>query len=397
MGSTVANLRFKRLPLPRKHVLLASVLVAFAMGCSAESQGTGPDEVEEPKQPGFELIFDGNTLDHWDGDPVYWRVEDGAMVGEITPDKILKRNSFIIWRGGEVEDFELKLQYRITSQGNSGIGYRCVEMDGERWLLQGAQADLEGGDNWSGIHYEERARTILALRGQKVVIDPGARPRVVELFAPTEELQRKIRKDDWNDYHVLARGGRMVHTINGQIMSEVFDHDSTLGRRRGLLGVQVHVGPPMKVEYRNIELKRLPPEPSSTAGSVSAPTGRPALEFTNPIQMADLQRQAKTLMGPPPKEPIQGKEELTLHSQVRYVRSDLIEGQEPDAEAAAQARDLVLIDGDVVVRIPSVPDQIRKLSRGETYRFLLRWQQDEQAYRVLQTSLGDETVYSSSH
>ena len=102
-----------------------------------------------------------------EGDPTYWRVENGALVGEITPATLLKRNSFILWRGGEVEDFELKLQYRVSSKGNSGIGYRCVPIEGEPWAVRGYQADIEGDDNWTGINYEERGRTFLAHRGPK--------------------------------------------------------------------------------------------------------------------------------------------------------------------------------------------------------------------------------------
>ena len=229
----------------------------------------------------FEPIFNGKTLSGWEGDPTYWRVENGALVGEITPATLLKRNSFILWRGGEVEDFELKLQYRVSSKGNSGIGYRCVPIEGEPWAVRGYQADIEGDDNWTGINYEERGRTFLAHRGQKTIVEPGERPRLVEQFARPEELQARVRKNDWNDYHVIVRGSRMIHILNGHLMSEVLDRDGRLGQRRGLLGVQVHVGPPMMIEYRNILLKgrpdrRVPPGPSSgreTSAQVRQPNG----------------------------------------------------------------------------------------------------------------------------
>ena len=230
---------------------------------------------------GFELIFDGKTLAGWEGDPTYWRVENGALVGEITPATLLKRNSFILWRGGEVEDFELKLQYRVSSKGNSGIGYRCVPIEGEPWAVRGYQADIEGDDNWTGINYEERGRTFLANRGQKTIVEPGERPRLVEQFARPEELQAKVRKKDWNDYHVIVRGSRMIHILNGHLMSEVLDRDGRLGQRRGLLGVQVHVGPPMTIEYRNILLKHLAGQTDEFQQGLP-PAERPPLKFDNP-------------------------------------------------------------------------------------------------------------------
>ena len=79
-------------------------------------------------EPGFEAIFDGKTLSSWEGDPTYWRVENGSLVGEITPSTVIKSNTFIIWRGGRPKDFELKLDYRITPAGNSGINYRSASV-----------------------------------------------------------------------------------------------------------------------------------------------------------------------------------------------------------------------------------------------------------------------------
>ena len=127
-------------------------------------------------EAGFESIFDG-TLKDWDGDPVYWKAENGTLIGEVTPETLLKRNSFIIWRGGETKNFELKLEYRVSPQGNSGINYRSIEVPGVKWALQGYQDDIDGKDQWSGQNYEERGRTFLAYRGQSVVLAPGQKTR----------------------------------------------------------------------------------------------------------------------------------------------------------------------------------------------------------------------------
>ena len=210
-------------------------------------------------------LFDGKSLEGWDGDPTYWRVEDGCIVGEVTPDTLLKRNSFLIWRGGKVEDFELVVEYRVSAKGNSGINYRSIETPGLKWSLTGYQADMEGGDRWTGQNYEERGRTFLAYRGQSVVLRPGAKPEVIRQIATRKVLQAKVKKEDCNTYRIVAKGPKIRHYINGVLMSEVEDLDPDRRRLSGLLGVQVHVGPPMKIEYRRIELKRLIPKSAKPA------------------------------------------------------------------------------------------------------------------------------------
>src|SRR5256885_3274629 len=99
---------------------------------------------------GYEVIFDGKSLDGWEGDPKYWRVENGALVGEVTPETLLKTNSFLIWRGGATKDFELKVEYRISANGNSGINYRSVEVPGVPFGMRGYQADIDGQNRYTG-------------------------------------------------------------------------------------------------------------------------------------------------------------------------------------------------------------------------------------------------------
>ena len=214
-------------------------------------------------ESGFESIFDGKTLKGWEGDPKYWRVEGGALVGEVTPETLLKQNSFIIWRGGVTRDFELKVEYRISARGNSGINYRSAEVEGQPFALRGYQADIDGqsrnaGDlRHTGQNYEERGRTFLARRGQVARLEQGKQPQVVASLGESKELAAFIKNDDWNELHLIARGNVLIHILNGHTMSVVVDEDAQSRRLEGLLGVQVHVGPPMKVEFRNIRLKRL--------------------------------------------------------------------------------------------------------------------------------------------
>jgi hypothetical protein len=207
---------------------------------------------------GFESIFDG-TLKQWEGDPTYWRAENGVLIGEVKPETLLKKNSFIIWRGGELADFELKLEYRVSDKGNSGINYRSIQVPDPvtKWAMQGYQADIDGQDQWSGQNYEERGRTFLAYRGQSVILKPGQKPEVAKVLGDRAELQKQVKKNDWNEVHLVLRGNRLQHFTNGVLMSEVLDEDPEKRRASGLLGVQVHVGPPMKIEYRNIRVKRL--------------------------------------------------------------------------------------------------------------------------------------------
>ena len=210
---------------------------------------------------GFELIFDGKTLDGWQGDPKYWRVENGCLVGEVTPETILKQNSFIIWRSDRPRDFELKVEYRVSARGNSGINYRSVEVPGQPWALRGYQADIDGEDQWTGQNYEERGRTFLAMRGEMVRLEEGKKPLLTASLGDKKGLQAFVKKEDWNEYHLIVRGNVMVHILNGHVMSLVIDDDVKNRRFDGLLGVQVHVGPPMKIEYRNFRLKRLSEQP----------------------------------------------------------------------------------------------------------------------------------------
>jgi 3-keto-disaccharide hydrolase len=267
--------------------VFVAILAAFSYGAAGEM--TAPAGGRD-----FTPIFDGETLSGWDGDPTYWRVEDGKLVGAITPDTLLKKNSWIIWRDGDVEDFELKLEYRISAEGNSGVGYRCEEIAGERFAFRGYQADIYGGDQWTGINYEERGRTFLALRGMKTVIEPGKRPTLDSVFASEEQLQTHVRKGGWNAYHLIVRGGRHQYFLNGVLMNEVTDRDSVNGRRKGLLGVQVHVGPPMKVEFRNILLKRLADSGKRTRRQRSSDEV-PVLTFDNPSALRHLREQAEAM------------------------------------------------------------------------------------------------------
>ena len=218
-------------------------------------------QVAAAGEDGFKPIFDGKSLEGWDGNPKFWRVEDGVITGETTAASPTKGNTFLIWRGGEPADFELKAEFKMFGDAvNSGVQYRSREEPQQwgKWVVGGYQADMNGDDQYTGILYEERGRGIVAGRGEKVEIGEDHKPQVVGKIGESAELQKKIKKGDWNEYHIIARGNHLQQIINGQLMVDVTDNDPQLRRSRGILALQLHAGPPMKVQFRNIRLKELP-------------------------------------------------------------------------------------------------------------------------------------------
>ncbi len=238
-----------------KRLFLTTLLILIVSATTLFSQPKFPLPIAGDES-GFVSIFDGKSLNGWEGDSVYWHVEDGKIVGVVTPETLLKRNSFLIWRGGTTDDFELKLEYKVSAQGNSGINYRSFEVEGVPLALRGYQCDIDGKGQWSGQNYEERGRTFLALRGQVTQISDGEKPVQIGTIGEKDKLFDFIKKEDWNEIHLIIRGNTLIHMINKQVMSIVVDNDVANRKNEGLLGVQVHVGPPMTIEYRNIRIKR---------------------------------------------------------------------------------------------------------------------------------------------
>jgi type 1 glutamine amidotransferase len=226
--------------------LLASALTIVALALVVPAVCAAADE------DGFKPIFNGKDLDGWDGNPMFWSVQDGTIQGQTTKEKPTKGNTFLIWRQGPVDDFVLRLNYKIVG-GNSGIQYRSKE--GDKWVVGGYQGDFEAGNTFSGILYEERGRGILANRGQKVTIDKDGK-RHEEQVADSAALQANIKKEDWNEYEIMAQGNHLVHKINGKVTAEVFDDQTGKRAESGILALQLHAGPPMAVQFKDVRLKR---------------------------------------------------------------------------------------------------------------------------------------------
>ncbi|WP_236652728.1 3-keto-disaccharide hydrolase [Chitinophaga vietnamensis] len=240
-----------------------SLIAALLLVISHPSRSTSYDN-------GFVSIFDGKTLRGWEGDSVHWRAENGHLVGEVTSSNLLKTNTFLIWKGGQPADFELTCEFRISAGGNSGINYRSELVPDVPHALKGYQADIDGANRYTGQNYEERGRTTLAYRGQRTTIPPPATSLqdgiknnawtaaiVTGSLGSAEALQTLIKKEDWNKCHLIIKGNHLQHYINDVLMSDVTDNDQVNGKRKGWLGLQCHVGGPMKVEYRKIMLKQI--------------------------------------------------------------------------------------------------------------------------------------------
>lgn len=255
---------------PNAVIGLGTIVLAGLVIAGAYAQRTpGPPSrghfdlsklIQPMDEAGFKPIFDGKSLEGWDCDPDFWRVEGGAIVGESKMDHQPKQNIFCIWKGGQPGDFELRLQYRLTgtNDGNSGIQYRSIERpDVAKWVMQGYQADIDLKQMFTGQIYEERARGFLALRGQLTYIGDGKKPSLVGSVGDNAQLKALIKENDWNDLDIIARGNTLIQLLNGHVMSALVDDDTSGRKMQGEIGIQLHRLPnaAMKMETRNIRMK----------------------------------------------------------------------------------------------------------------------------------------------
>ncbi len=204
-------------------------------------------------------LFDGHTLKGWDGDLNYWRVENGAIVGEIPKGQSLNKNTWLIWKDGTLGDFDLRVQVKLTGlpAANSGIQFRCQAENVDH--VSGYQADFDMGAVWLGRIYDEHGRALLVERGTRVAIDPSGK-RQVEAFAPAGQYAVLFRENDWNDYRIVAIGDRVSVYVNGTLFSELKDQQTGEQDLKGQLAFQLHSGPETRVEFRNIRLEDLKPD-----------------------------------------------------------------------------------------------------------------------------------------
>ncbi len=224
-----------------------------ARGGRGGGRRRGRGEAVPVPETGFVQIFDGKTLDGWEGTD-RWKVEKGTIVAQTTAENPLRQNTFLIWRGGKLADFELKLEYRITG-GNSGIQYRSAELENSDFAMSGYQSDIDANLRYTGMIYEERGRGFLAPRSQVNYRGPSVSGTLASL-GTSNELREVLKTNDWNEIHIIARGNTLIQIYNGRMMSMLIDDDIAGRAMEGLIGLQVHTGEPMKIEFRNIRLKQ---------------------------------------------------------------------------------------------------------------------------------------------
>lgn len=205
---------------------------------------------------GYAAIFNGQDLTGWDGDPRFWTVKEGVIRGETTLQALPTGNTFLIWRGGTLKDFELKLRFRIQN-GNSGVQYRSKDLG--KWVVSGYQAEIENKQGKVGFLYDEKGRKYLANVGEIVEVQANGKPKVVGQIAPRQQYIDKgyYKEREWNEYRIVARGTHIEHWLNGHKTIELTDNDPTGRSLSGILALQIHRGPPMLVEFKDLRLRNL--------------------------------------------------------------------------------------------------------------------------------------------
>jgi hypothetical protein len=258
-----------------------TALLKVQPGLSGQRNGVfiEPDPIEFSDHVGYVSLFDGKALTGWDGQPGLWRVEDGAIVGETAPamfDRFAFPNTFLIYHGVEAKDFDLKLEIKVEKGGGSGIQYRSsVGMPpgtppgtvgqgrDPRWAMIGPQADFwypvnDKARQYSGQLYSQNtSRGIIAWRGQVVRSLPDKLPQLVGVIGDRDKLGAFVKDGEWNQYTIIARGGTILHILNGQLMAVLVDDDPASSNNvSGLIGLQIE-GVPCKVSFRNLWLRKI--------------------------------------------------------------------------------------------------------------------------------------------
>jgi hypothetical protein len=226
-----------------------NLLIATALGAMFFAQSN----LALAADAGFASIFNGKDLAGWDGNPKNWSVQDGCLTGVTTDAEVLPYNQFLIWRGGTVKNFEIHAKIKEAGN-NTGIQYRSKELkDVGPWSVGGYQCDVHPAPANNAMLYEEKGRGILVQNSQSVIIDEHGAKWLVEQRDPV-----KVNVEDWNDYTVIAMGNKITHKLNGKVTMELIDHQADKRSFDGILAFQIHRGPAMKVQIKDVMLKTLP-------------------------------------------------------------------------------------------------------------------------------------------
>ncbi|HOW73841.1 MAG TPA: DUF1080 domain-containing protein [Phycisphaerae bacterium] len=202
---------------------------------------------------GMIRIFNGKDLAGWEGAPGWWKVEDGALTSQSTPDKPCTDCNYLIWKGGQLSDFELTCDFKLGASANSGVQIRSETRP--NWDTYGYQADMTGDGGLVGYVYHHK-RGLIAERGERVTITADGKKEVRKI-GDAAELLKKFKKEDWNQYRIICRGSEITLYVNGVLMCQITDNDASTTVKSGIIALQMHPGPPMKVQFKDIALKEL--------------------------------------------------------------------------------------------------------------------------------------------
>ncbi|MCL4203549.1 MAG: DUF1080 domain-containing protein [Pirellulaceae bacterium] len=243
-----------------RFLTLAVFCSSFSFAWAADDSQTAP-----PEPPQMKSIFNGESLDGWDGDPRLWSVKDGAIRGETTAENPANGNTFLIWKGGSTKNFDLRLSFRCTAANNSGIQYRSKHItEGNprnAWVVRGYQHEIRNENTLpsvSGFIYDEGGRRgRMCLVGEQATWGEDGKKTVTGSLITAEEYKELFKLDEWNDVVIIAKGNRLRHYMNGRLVLDCTDNDPQLALLEGVLALQLHAGKPMWAEYKNVRIAHL--------------------------------------------------------------------------------------------------------------------------------------------
>ena len=243
---------------------MSRLLIFAAVACFAGSLVRAEDVQQVPEEPAeMRQLFNGEDLAGWDGDPRLWSVKDGVIHGETTAENPAKGNTFLIWKEGKLQDFDLRLSFRCTDTNNSGIQYRSkhiTEQDARNpWVVRGYQHELRNEETLpsvTGFIYDEGGkRRRICLVGEKAVWTEDGK-KVTGSLIDQAGYKELFKLDDWNDVVIIARGNHIQHYLNGRLILD-FTDSPEFALHEGILALQLHAGAPMWVEFKSIRLAEL--------------------------------------------------------------------------------------------------------------------------------------------
>jgi len=243
-------------------LLAATAVCSVGLLLAADLPQSAP-----PEPAGMKSLFNGNDLSGWDGDPRLWTVKDGAIHGETTAENPAMGNTFIIWQGGKLKDFDLRLSFRCNDTNNSGIQYRSRHVTDDakvknKWVVRGYQHEIRNENQLpvvSGFIYDEGGkRGRMCLVGEQATWQADGKKLISDKLIDQAAFEKLFKQSEWNDVAIIVKGNHIQHYLNGRLIVDFTDNEPQLALKEGILALQLHAGKPMWAEYKNIRLKELP-------------------------------------------------------------------------------------------------------------------------------------------